>query len=365
MTRPATTILRTLVAIFIAVAAPAATASVTTITLHASLRLPRGEPVTLGDLAEIEGPQAGKLARIPAQDLLDRSRPDAFGWHTVDTDDLRTLLESTEGLNWGRLTIRGSTAQIRLLTPPGPAPTLTPRETTDPQRPAPPKAGTVRSIVVAQLRAILAVAEDDLAVDFDTRHDDLLDRAAAGFIVEARPIGSGQRTPIEVVLYDGDQITARETIRADVRIRRAVTHARVAIRKGEPITADHLATEVRWVGPDEAPIDPTAAVGQRARGHIAAGATIEPTMIESPIVIRRGDLVVVHCVTPTVVIRQQARATADARAGETVTLELPATGRRLTARADGPGRAVVRPADTFGVVRTGPIDLHSMQDSPS
>ena len=66
-------------------------------------------------------------------------------------------------------------------------------------------------------------------------------------------------------------------------------------------------------------------------------------MVEAPIVIKRGDLVNIHCISGSILIElQRMRARRDGREGETIEFE-SADGKRtrLQARVSGPGRAVI------------------------
>ena len=323
----------------------------TTVRLLGSAVVPEG-PVTLAQVAKLTGPDAERLAEIDITDLLS-GRADA--WRTLDIAGLRETLKRDDSINWGRLTLRGGSTAVRTESR-----TTETKDGGDAARaePAPSAAATsprsrLRDAVEAQIMRVLAVPSDDIRITFDRRDTALLGRDVSGLIVEVRPTGQSRAFPIEITLYDGDRIVVRRSIRVDVAVRRIVAVAHRPVERGEPIAAEDVSFDERWIAPNDRAADTTAVVGSVASGRIPAGAIVQASSVEPPLVIRRGDLVVVHCVTPTVVIRQQARALSDAKAGETVELELRGSKRRVSARASESGRAVVRPEETYGIVRLG------------
>jgi flagella basal body P-ring formation protein FlgA len=58
-------------------------------------------------------------------------------------------------------------------------------------------------------------------------------------------------------------------------------------------------------------------------------------------VVRRGELVTVHCVSGGIVVKAKARARAEARQDEVIELQMDGSKKTFRARIVGPGRAVV------------------------
>jgi len=78
------------------------------------------------------------------------------------------------------------------------------------------------------------------------------------------------------------------------------------------------------------------------RSVVRPGEPIETSAIEAPILIDRGEIVVVHCIAGTIIIEQRARAKGRGRDGEVIAFESLDSPRRIfSARVSGPGRAVV------------------------
>ena len=97
-----------------------------------------------------------------------------------------------------------------------------------------------------------------------------------------------------------------------------------------------------WLAPDAHAVPIDEAVGLVIRSRLDAGEILDRGSVDSPIAIEKGDIVIVHVVSRTVVLRREARALADGRIGETIELEPLTGGRdRFVARVDSPGRAVV------------------------
>lgn len=343
------TILMSLVALLLT---SHAVAGVTSVTLNRSARLGPEAAHTLSEIALIEGDQAAWLGAIPIDTVLKETPEGAAGWKSIELDDLKMLLQAQDGLNWGRLSLRGSTCQVRVVTPPKAPVQVGSVSTPEPQPLTFTGSNTIGALVADQIRMILGAEPEDFSITFNEQDEAFLGTSLAGRLVEARPVGSGSRVPIEVVIYDRDEIIQRETIRVEVQLRREIALARVPLQRGDLISSNQIKLETRWVSPDELTPPLSELIGQRVRGTINAGATIAQADIEPPIVIKRGDPVVIHCVTRTVVIRQQGRALEDAHEGELFSIELvdKETKHKMTARAAGVGRAVVRPAETYGVM---------------
>ena len=131
-------------------------------------------------------------------------------------------------------------------------------------------------------------------------------------------------------------------------MRRRVAVAARAIPRGTPIAPDAFTTEDRWLPPTLRAADPSSLEGQSARSRIDAGGLITESSVEPPIAVRRGDIVAVHSLAGSIIVKTRARALASGRRGEVIRFETLASERRaradrreFMARVDAPGLALI------------------------
>ncbi|MEM1183571.1 MAG: flagellar basal body P-ring formation chaperone FlgA [Planctomycetota bacterium] len=313
----------------------------TTVAMHRSTMVAAHEEITLGDLADIEGPLADELVAVvlaPRFAQLTSTNPPGR-WRTMSPSRVRAALAEVEGLNLGRVRFTGDTTHVRL-SPVVESKQQTP-ESAEPEAKHSARGGTVHAHVLARIRSLLDASRDDLRISFDPGDTPILATSAVGRTVEIRPLGTSERMPFAVTIYERDRIVASGTVTARVNVRRetAVTSAPVA--PGETIDGTNATLQSVWVAPDVRPALPDDAFGAVARSKLAPGRTIEHEDITSPTLIARGDRIQVHAVGRGLVVRMPGRARANARAGETFEVELIGRKRIVTCRAEAEGRAVL------------------------
>lgn len=322
-----------------------------TITLKRSVRIDPGTPVTLADVADLDGAHALKLAGtvVAAEtDSLTRQNPggEPARW-TLALGDVRDAIETQGDVNWAFLTVRGR--DVTLLAPDHrPPPVATPENDPDTTPPRPEgitrfDEGSVGRFARGVVRSILRTEDDDLRIVWPARDAAFLRLPVASQTVHVQPIGSSARMPLKITIYDGDRIVRTETVRADITVRRRVHTVTRPLNRATPIGAGDTTARDAWVGPG---VNPAAAVaGQVTARRLEPGTIIETDDITPPLVVERGELITLHCISGAVAIKTPARALADARDGETVPVEMEGTGRRVLARMSGRGTAVlvVRP----------------------
>jgi len=134
-------------------------------------------------------------------------------------------------------------------------------------------------------------------------------------------------------------------IAAQVRIRlqRLVPVAARALEPGAVLGPGDVIAELRDValplGP--APPDPRALAGYRTRRAIAAGQPLDAAQLVPPPAARAGQMVTLICTSGTARVSLDAEALTGGRLGEVILVKSPLGGKRLRARLEGPGRAVV------------------------
>ncbi len=318
-----------------------------TVTLRRSAHLPVGQAITLDDIAELSGAEAVSLGKIvilaePAKRASGRSKLN------ISIDAVHKVLDESR-VNWGRVSMRGTTCIVRLT-----------GQRTEPDaagireiKPAPRTAAmvdltgpsTVRIRVATLLARLYNVKPDALRVLFQESDEAFLDRLQLDRRIEVQPTSnpSSSRMSVIVWVYDGDRLESSRTLRIDLLIHRPVVVTTMDIARGDAINAADLRQETRWIAPTGAPL---LAVIERAAGFVAkrrisTGSMLQSDLLELPIVVRRGELVTVHCVSGGVVVKAKARARAQARQDEIIELQMDGSKKTFLARIVGPGRAVV------------------------
>lgn len=315
------------------------------IALKPSASAQAGAPVTLRDVADLTGPDAEALADTVLVDDVNR-RAAGRAWFELTIDDVRATLDQRR-VNWGRLSLQGASCAVRLTDTVAPtkvddSPARVERspETVDLTGPA-----TVRTRIVALLTRLYDVAPGDLRVLFSEDDDAFLNTPEFGRRIEVQPAAtaSSSRFAVVVWVYDGDRLLESRTLRIDLQVRRRVFVLASELQRGDSIRETHLRAETMWLEPTgPAPIrKDEAAIGSVARRRLAAGTVLRVDQLESPVVVRRGELVTIHCLSGGVVVKTRARAQSDAREGDLIELRMDGRRKSFVARIVGPGRAVM------------------------
>lgn len=306
------------------------------LTLRSTARVMPGQDVRIGDVAVIKGPTPEQIADaivIDAEHIEARIRR---GWLSVSAIE---VMEAA-GLGRAEMLLRGSTCSVRVLKPASEAVGADGRSGTLAQggHAAGP---VVLDHVKDRLCQEFGVDAADLRVRFEERYAETLHASTLGCLVEVHPTGRSREMPISVTLYRDESIVLSETVRMEVEIRRSVAVVDRLIERRAMIGPDQYHFEDRWVPATESPATESQIEGATARTTLKPGKVIRMQDVESPIVVRRGDLVAVRVISGSIVARITARALADGRDGERVQFE-PINGTsRFYATMNGPGRAVL------------------------
>jgi flagella basal body P-ring formation protein FlgA len=132
-------------------------------------------------------------------------------------------------------------------------------------------------------------------------------------------------------------------VAATVRIYRPVTVARHALARGAVISAADLMTEEREVSQLRGAVlqVPEQASGQSLRRPVNSGTVLTMDMLTPPILVKRGDTVVLTAVRGTVAIRQTGTAMQDGEAGRQIQVRNNSSNRMVRAVVTGAGAAEV------------------------
>lgn len=322
-----------------------------TVELRSSIRLAHDQPQTLGAVALLTGPLVEPLSNLPINITQDQSASaGAGGWLTLGTDDIRHALSLALGERASMVLVRGGPAHVRRLPPPA-----TPTPQSEEKAPAPvvPDATalvnetTVRGHIARRIMALLDVEPTELRLGFAERDAALLDMSTHGRVVDARPTGMGARLPMAVKVYQGvgiegaERLIADTVVRVEVLVRQKVAVVSGPISRGSSLSDADLTTDWQWLPPDTAPMTATDAAGRVARSNLQPGTVLRSSQVESAVVIRRGDIVLIDVLAGSVIVTVEGRARQEARVGEVIEFEFKDDRRRtLQATVQGAGRAV-------------------------
>lgn len=324
-----------------ALASPCALGQESTVAVRPSPRIQQAGPVTLGEIADLTGPEALRLkALVIVEDFAKEAAAD--GTLRIEFARVRTAIEAHPGVNMGRLMLSGGTTTVRLGSAPAAANAPTPpvgvasRAT---PRAAPPTA--LQQRVSERVAQALGVDPQDLRLEFPKSDASILATPLAGRTATITPGGSGSQMPINVRIFEGDRIVASGTLRPTVEVRREVLVALSELNRGDGIDIATATRESRWISAAESPADPVTSTGMTVRTRIATGSVIPARSLESPVVVAKGDLISVDVVSGTFAVRAQARAMGPGRVGDVIEFRTQGATRTFRARIDSPGRAVM------------------------
>lgn len=307
-----------------------------TIVLRTLVRVPGTAGATLGEIADVVGPEAGALSSL----VLVTPEQLRAGSARVDLAGVRSAVEKAGKVNMGRITFSGSSCLVKVAAAePKPAATVE-----KPAAPRPEAAGaardTVRAHVEQRIAESLGVELADLRLSFEDRRN-VLGVSAVGKTVAVKPTGTGDPMPLSVRVYQGDALLHEASVRATVLVRRRVAQARQVLAKGSTASAEMLETLEQWLPPSTLPATPEQIAGNVLRSRVDAGKIIMVRDIEPPLVVQRGDIVNIDCLAGTVVVSTTARAKEPAREGDTIQFQSLTSKKLFAARVSGPGRAVL------------------------
>jgi len=296
----------------------------------------RGADVTLADVAELDGRAAEALGDVVVLTLREAQQRG-----TVTLEAVRRRIDERQ-VNWAELSLRGYAAcRVTLLSPPSPpqvdhaaAVAGNPRDEVNLS-----STMTLRDLLAQKIEQVAGVSSGELRIGFDARDAARLDTGVFGRRYEVVPHkdrGLG-RLILRVHRYEGDAIAEQFTVSVDVARR---TLAAVATRTiGRGAAFEDSAFEVREVYLDDASIQPVPdakqLVGQTAARVLREGAVITLNDVRSAVMVRRGELVAVRCVSGNLVVRIDARAMEDGALDEPIRLRNERSREDFTAVVTG------------------------------
>jgi flagella basal body P-ring formation protein FlgA len=295
----------------------------TSVRLHHTARVAPDQPLRVGDIARLEGERAAELAGVIVLEDPAEGRADASGWVRIDLSRVREVLTDRLGPGIGLVALGGEACDVRVIGGPVPSPAA---DAPTPERPALTPAAalvgleTVRGAIARELVRLHRIGPTDLRLGFDESDLPTLDTPTRGRVVEVQTAGASSRLPVRVAVYEHDRLVVRESLRVEAEVRRGVVIVREGVARGHELRAQDVSIERRWVSLTARPADPEEAVGALARKSLAAGELVEARHVEPPVLVQRGDLVMVRAFVRGMVVRREAHALEAGRRGETIEL---------------------------------------------
>jgi flagella basal body P-ring formation protein FlgA len=301
-------------------------------------------PIRLGDVATLEGDDALAFAGLTlVEDPVKAAA--GRGWTSISLAEVRAALERA-GARLSLITLSGAACTVRVPfeaaseEAPAAAPSRATPQPIDLTGPP-----TVRTEAGRTLAAHLDIDPSRLRVLFDEADRAFLDAPRHGHRVVVSPAATpaSKRLVLAARVFEQDRLIDSRTLRADVETRRAVVVLRDALRRGREITADALDEQEAWLPlgggrPIERLED---AAGLLARTRLEAGTILREEHLDSPVIVRRNELVTIHAVQSGFEVRTRARAREEARRGDVIEFRLEGAQKTFPARVEAPGVAVI------------------------
>lgn len=163
----------------------------------------------------------------------------------------------------------------------------------------------------------------------------------AAFAPGARPVG---RTSVAVSCADPQPWTLH--LAADVHVFRPVAVAAHALARGAQLASTDVAMREEDIGrlPQGFISKVEEVVGLQLRSLISAGGVLTRSTLESPLVVRRGDVVSVVARTGAIEVRAQTEALTNGRIGDRIPLRNRSNGRVVQATVMDFGYAETTPS---------------------
>jgi len=327
----------------------------TTITLRAAAEIRTTGAVRLADIAEVIGPESERLREAVVINGDAMNAADTTRGVGVTIEDVRRALDNLPRVvNWGRVTLTGSTCLVRRAsiepeTSPMPAAAEPlPGRKIESQIASLVDGSTARGVIAERLARLQGV---DIA---DMRIKIVATNRADGAFLDA-PVGEGDRlevqpgaglrsarTALTVDVYRGDRLKETRIYSTELQVRREVLVAAVPIERDQTLTQDDVRAESRWLNPGaESGASPEQLLGGSAKKRIEPGRVLALADFQPPVVVQRGEQVWVHCLSGQFVVKIKCRAMQAARDGQLVQLQAEGAKKQFTARMSGRGVAVI------------------------
>ena len=313
--------------------------------------------VLLQDVAELKGATAESIGDLVVANF---NADDAE--LVVTLASVRSMLSKRQ-VNWGRLSLGGySQCTVHRSMPPEPLAELD----AAPALSNPDKPIDLESAVTLQQQVIRVIQHHvggdpaDLVIELSESDRRKLAKAAVTdrYVIEPLASSSLGRVPVLIRQWHGDTLVGTHHVKANVSLRclavvavRSMRRDRIVVR-GDVEVREILANDVR--GAPIAKLDEV--VGRRLSGNLRQGGAVFSTMLRSPLLVRKRELITVYSRCGGIEIRTTARAMEDGERGQLIKALRPGQREKIVVRVTARRTAQTLAADPPKPKATGGFD---------
>ncbi|MEO0515081.1 MAG: flagellar basal body P-ring formation chaperone FlgA [Planctomycetota bacterium] len=310
-----------------------------------------GPAIKLMDIAELEGEYAQSLG-----DLIVGRFAEGQDQLTVQLATVRRVLTESQA-NWGSLSLRGknscavfrspSAGELQDVAVDNNRAVITNNELAIDQANA---GQTVSGLLIQEIVELNQATPGELEITFRGNADEAawLNRSVAvgRYEIESLSRSGLGRVPLKVRRYDAAGTVEEVTLTADVSRRVMAVVATQQIRRGELFNSKNIGLREVLITSDHGEtlgsID--LLIGQSSASAIREGSLVLADHVAPDVLVKRGDLVTVACVSGSLVVRTVGRASEDGVLGDIVAVRHPETRETFYATVSGKRQATITTA---------------------
>lgn len=307
-----------------------------------------GPAIKLIEIAELEGEYAESLGDLVVGRFAEGQDEIAVQLATVR----RVLSESQ--VNWADLSLRGKTTSlVTRIQAAGEieAPNVSnDRAVTTNNELAIDQANagqTVSGLLIQEIVAVNAAKLEELEITFRGNADEAawLNRSTAvgRYEIESMSRSGLGRVPMKVRRYDAAGTVEEVTLTAEVARRVTAVVALKQIRRGEVFSQENTGLKEVLITADHGEVldSPQLLLGQSSASALREGSVVLVSHVAPDVLVKRGDLVTVACVSGSLVVRTVGRASEDGVLGDIVAVRNPETRETFYATVSGKRQATI------------------------
>lgn len=202
---------------------------------------------------------------------------------------------------------------------------------------------TVRTVLTEHIVSLHGLPGEDLRLTFDGEDEGFLGIVVDGSVratVHPGTSASSPRPTFRIDVHREGRLERSERVRVEVLRREVVCRAAARIERGEVIGAEDVIESEEWLEPTGKRYAVLEGIlGSEAGTRLDASEVVYVGDVLSPVVARRGDVVMVSAESGGVRVEMKTYARRSERLGELATLRVAESNRRVRAVMTGPGRA--------------------------
>lgn len=332
--------------------------------------------VRLRDVADLSGDTSPALGAtiVATLDPTDEQR-------SIRIESIRRTLDE-RGVNWGRLTLGGFTTcqvwRVADASPPSASQQPTGSEySSQPQTVQTNlvdeislgSALTLRTRLTRWIQDWAGAKPEQLRLTFNKHDKTLLDRSAWHDRYEFEPLGSGPlgRIPIVIRQYRDGRVIQTDRVTVDVHRRFTAVVTTNTVSRGQTFTDRDVQVREVFVTDDTGDLmtDPSRVVGQQAAAVLRPGTRVKARHLRSPLLVRRGEPVMVRTITGGLVVKTVARAMKNGSMDEVIDVRNERSREVYSVRVSGVQQAVLLTSERPAPQPTSGPGLSSGMEDPS